>query len=104
MLACHLKGIKDGVHYEYRETMPYKREPEFIEVSPKDHGMIQKPVCFLNNFYFFLETLFAQSYVGISALFETTFTKSSLFFITSSNSWTKTCFFRHKNCYTYYLI
>ena len=21
--------------YEYRETMPYKREPEFMEVSPK---------------------------------------------------------------------
>lgn len=34
-LACHLKGLTDGLHYEYRETMPYKREPEFIEVSPK---------------------------------------------------------------------
>ena len=53
MLACHLKGIKDGVHYEYRETMPYKREPEFIEVSPKDHGMIQKPVCFFEQLLFF---------------------------------------------------
>ena len=39
ILACHLKGIKDGVHYEYRETMPYKREPEFMEVSPKDYGI-----------------------------------------------------------------
>merc|ERR1712062_37129 len=34
-LACHLKGLKDGIDYEYRETMPYKREPEFMEVSPK---------------------------------------------------------------------
>ena len=34
-----MKGIKDGVHYEYRETMPYKREPEFLEVSPKGGGI-----------------------------------------------------------------
>lgn len=34
-LACHLKGLENGVHYEYRETMPYKRETEFLEVSPK---------------------------------------------------------------------
>ena len=62
ILACHLKGIKDGVHYEYRETMPYKREPEFMEVSPKDYGiknntMLQVATRFDLNFIF-SETFF----------------------------------------------
>jgi len=65
VLACHLKGIKDGVHYEYRETMPYKREPEFMEVSPKDHGMKNNTMLepdLIGTILFFLETFFEQLY------------------------------------------
>ena len=32
---CYNHGNNWGKDYEYRETMPYKREAEFMEVSPK---------------------------------------------------------------------
>ena len=53
------------MHYEYRETMPYKREPEFIEVSPKDHGMKNNTMLepdLIGTTLFFLGTFFEQLY------------------------------------------
>ena len=69
MLACHLKGIKDGVHYEYRETMPYKREPEFLEVSPKDGGIIRciklQTVAYCRNDSIFDRDIFSRNYAWV---------------------------------------